>query len=957
MKGLITLDKNYLGKQRLEREWENFICGTNPSPDIRSMTHDSWQRSLEFGICPLKSKTSIKMSDDQIKEYVTYDPLYRTIKPVLARLKDKYMDTGHMIVFCNGEGEIISIDGDLSLMLKAEDMNFVSGSSWAENNAGTNAIGTAIATGSPVEVFAGEHFCYEVQKWTCSAAPIRDLVTNDILGVIDMTGLWTANDPYFLSVVTSAAQDASVLLHNQLNLERFKLVDYYQSQMISHQSKSITAVIDRNWKVIKASQSLYELGLINSNNLFVRSPSRSAPLKLGTRWEVDHLNGTWRFELTPYIYGGIPIGGIVNVFPPSQPKGQAVTLAAVDCPKNSEITSLNFKYSKNQLDNDIKEWCKGTEFYKAIFDQNYDGIFLCDLDGNFLDVNASLERMIGYTGEELENRTLSSIVLPEFLEEGVGHIRKTMQGKSQEFESAIKHKKGYQIDLIIKSSPIFIDNKIVGIYGVVRDITKNKQIEEVLQLTRQQLDLFLKNTFDSIIIIDLQLNVIKVNEAFEKVFGWTEREVIGRLLPIIPEFLVDQCFEMFKEIVESGHVFSSETVRQRKDGSLIDVFDFISPIVNAKGQVSAFVCILRDISERKKMEEALKESEKRLRTLINAMPDVILFKDGEGRWLEANDYSLKSFQFQNIPYQGKTDSELAAYNEAIKKTLEFCEESDRRAWENRRNTRAEEVLPLANGESSIFDVIKVPIFYPDGKRKGLVIIGRDITDLKRTEELLRKSEKLAVVGQLATGIAHEIRNPLTSIKGFLSLFRSSPDKKNEEFLDIMLSEINRIECITNQFMAVAKPQAISIQFQDLNDLLEQVSVVILPEATMNNIQIRIETEPDIPFVPCDVNQLKQVFINIIKNAIEAMPMGGEIFIKITKSDDHQVHIRFIDQGCGIPQERIPYLGEPFYSLKEKGTGLGLMICYKIIKEHQGRILIESEINKGTTIDIILPIPL
>lgn len=969
MNSLIALEKNTclkLEKLKLESEWEKFVSGNNTTPIIRPLMHDSWQRCLEQGVSPLQSKTSINLNEEQIKEYVSTDSLFRTLKPVLTKLKDMYMDSGHLITFCNPSGDIVYLDGDLSLMLKAEDMNFVAGSSWAENNAGTNAIGTAIATGSPIQVFAGEHFCQEVQKWTCSAAPIRDPATQKILGVIDLTGIWAVNDPYFLSVVTSAAQDVTRMLCNQLKMERFKLLEYYQRQTVSERSKSYLVVLDRGWKVIKAPPILYEQGLIDSNHFLVSTPFLSLSLTSKTHWEFEHPKGIWRFELTPYIYGGMPIGAVVHVIPVATTSFKDMSFAAkfsipgVIDGKSLILPSINNgdlipdMNDKEQVG--VKKSIKTEEFYKSLFDHNPDGIYSCDLQANLLDANPALERIAGYTVEELQRIGLSSLYLPEYLENGSKYLEKTMRGNPQDYEVAIKHKNGYRVDLKVKSFPIYIDNEIVGVYGIVKDITKNKKMEEDFQLTKQQLDLFLKNTVDSIIIFDLQRNVIKVNEAFEEVFGWTEQEVIGRKLPIVPDFLVDDCTAIFQKIFNSRHVMTFETIRQRKDGSLIDVSKFVSPIVNANGNVTAFVSILRDITEHKRMEEALKESEKRLRTLINAMPDVIVFKDGEGRWLEANDYALSYFQFENVPYRGKKDNELAVYNEICRDTLSFCEKSDQEAWENGRVTRNEEVIPQSDGKSVIFDVIKIPIFYPDGRRKGLVILGRDITELKQTEELLRKSEKLAVVGQLSAGIAHEIRNPLTSLKGFLSLLQSSIDKSNEWYLDVMVSEINRIESITNQFMAVAKPQAITIQLQDLRMLIEQVSVIVSPEATMNNIQIIIDAEADIPLIRCEVNQLKQVFINILKNAIEAMQSGGIIIVKIMKFDHNFVLIRCIDQGCGISKERIPYLGEPFYSLKEKGTGLGLMMCYKIIEEHQGKITVESELDKGTTIDVILPIP-
>lgn len=242
-----------------------------------------------------------------------------------------------------------------------------------------------------------------------------------------------------------------------------------------------------------------------------------------------------------------------------------------------------------------------------------------------------------------------------------------------------------------------------------------------------------------------------------------------------------------------------------------------------------------------------------------------------------------------------------------------------------------------------------------GEKEVAMVITRDITERLKTEELLRKSGKLDVVGQLATAIAHEIRNPLATIKGFIQLIQSMKNKENQWYIDVISSEIEQIEVITNRFMIVAKPQAVKIQLNNLSMLAEQVITLLQPKAMMNNIQIRTVLKSEIPYIPCEGNQLKQVFINILENAIEAMSTGGEILVQIDTLDSHQVSICFIDQGCGIPRERIPYLGEPFYSIKEKGVGLGLMICYEIVEAHQGKIVIESEMNKGTTVNVILPI--
>ncbi len=952
-------------KKKLKHEWEQFITGNSPSSIISPLMYESWMRCKDNGVNPYENRASINLNEEQIRDFLSSDSLFRILKPILSRLKDHFLDSRHLITYCNSSGDITYLDGDLALRLKAEDINFVIGSSWAENTSGTNAIGTALATGSPIQVFAGEHFCHELHQWTCSAAPILDPATREILGVIDMTGLWTENHPQLLSAVNSAAHDAAAILRNQLELERYKLIEYYQAQAITRRSNSYLIALDRGWNVIKASPILYEEGLINANHYLVTSPSLSLTLTSRVNWELEHQKGIWRFELHPYIYGGMSIGAIVYVFPPTIFNSYDSTFGIDNifphvkketAPLLSRTNNLELSQDLALREQDpVNPVIRDTEFYQALFEHNPDGIYSCDLQENLLTANPAFERIVGYSVEELQRLPLSTLILPEYAENRLKHLKKTKTGIMQEYEVSFKHKNGYLIDAKVKSFPLFINNEIAGIYEIIKDNTENKQIEKDLQFTKQQLELFLKNTIDSIIIFDLQGKIMKVNKAFEEIFGWTEDEVLGRKLPIVPNFLLKEFTEILPIILKNKQVMSFETICKRKDENLIDISSFYSPIINDKGKVTAIVAILRNISERKQMEKALKESEKRLRTLINAMPDTVLFKDGEGRWLVANQYVRSCFQLENVSYQGKTNSELASYNEFYRDTLTFCDKTDEEAWEKRQIFRTEEVISHPNGKSTIFDVIKVPIFHSDGSRNGLVIIGRDITEKKLTEELLRKSEKLAVVGQLSAGIAHEIRNPLTSLKGFLSLLDSTTDKKNSWYLDVMVSEVNRIESITNQFMAVAKPQAITIQSHALQDLIEEVSMIVSPEALMNNVQIIVESEADIPMITCDVNQLKQVFINILKNAIESMPNGGEINVKTMKLENNQLLIRFSDQGIGIPNERIPYLGEPFYSLKEKGTGLGLMMCYKIIKEHQGQIMIDSEIDKGTTVEVILPV--
>lgn len=240
------------------------------------------------------------------------------------------------------------------------------------------------------------------------------------------------------------------------------------------------------------------------------------------------------------------------------------------------------------------------------------------------------------------------------------------------------------------------------------------------------------------------------------------------------------------------------------------------------------------------------------------------------------------------------------------------------------------------------------------KRPAIHIMARDITERKATQQLLRNQEKLSLAGQLAAGIAHEIRNPLTSLKGFLQLIQANGSGKREYF-QIMASELNRIEGIVGEMLSLAKPATVQFKQSDLIDLLTHVVTLLETKAILNNVIIKVSYCVKRAVINCDENQLKQAFINFIKNGIEAMPDGGEFLIHVYPSHGDSYLISFIDQGCGIPESQLEKLGEPFFTTKHFGTGLGFMMSEKIIRQHQGTIQIESKVFQGTKVLVELPI--
>ena len=241
-----------------------------------------------------------------------------------------------------------------------------------------------------------------------------------------------------------------------------------------------------------------------------------------------------------------------------------------------------------------------------------------------------------------------------------------------------------------------------------------------------------------------------------------------------------------------------------------------------------------------------------------------------------------------------------------------------------------------------------------GKPYQYVAIRNDITERKKTEEVLHRQDKLAAVGQLAAGVAHEIRNPLTSMKGyaeFLTLDEKDPERL--EFMNIILDEIERVNMIVEDFMVLAKPKAVELEEKNVVPVIKDVVSLLEFEARKKKVRLSFDCNHEIIQIECDENRLKQVFLNFIKNGMEAMPNGGELHVK-TMIHDNNVQISIQDTGVGISKEKLKKLGEPFYTTKKNGNGLGLMVSFKIIESHNGKVFVESEPNKGTTFNILLP---
>jgi|GEM_PF-981738 len=383
---------------------------------------------------------------------------------------------------------------------------------------------------------------------------------------------------------------------------------------------------------------------------------------------------------------------------------------------------------------------KKEKFLQSIIDGIQDPMHVIDRDYKVLLTNKKLLEMKNVNQEDIRgefcyeayqgiNKHCEQCAAKEVFETGKPHsLIKTLplpDGSYSYFE--------------VFAFPLFEENgDVTQVIEITRDITSREiAVQNMLKMTR-----IVEQSAEAVAITDIEGNIEYVNSAFEKITGYSldeAKEIKPRLLKSgehTPEF--------YKEIwdtITKGNIWRGPFKNKNNKGRIYYEDAVIFPIKDESGKIINYAKIARDITELKKAENSLREQEELLRTLINSTPDIICFKDGQGRWLEANDADLKLFQLDNVDYRGKKDSELAKYSDFYYEAFMTCEASDEIAWQKGEISRGVEIIPKPDGSENVYEVIKAPLFESDGSRKGLIVFGRDITEMKKAEKALKQSEE------------------------------------------------------------------------------------------------------------------------------------------------------------------------------------------------------------------------
>ncbi len=423
---------------------------------------------------------------------------------------------------------------------------------------------------------------------------------------------------------------------------------------------------------------------------------------------------------------------------------------------------------------------------------------------------------------------------------------------------------------------------------------------------------------------------------------------------------------------EPGHYEQRFLLPDGSTGYYISTFQ---GIYDDKGELTAIEGVIQDISERKRSEQALKESQTLLRTLIRTIPDLVWLKDRQGRFLACNYQFERLFAAREEDIIGKTDYDFVSVELA-----DFFRHNDQKAIDaGKPVTNEEEVVFADNGQHRILETIKTPMFGSDGQLIGVLGIGRDITERKRAEgeheklqRQLIQANKMESIGRLAGGVAHDFNNMLSVILGYAEMAMKQLDAAQPMYDDLqeIRKAAERSADITRQLLAFARRQTVLPRRIDLNSSLEGM-LKMLQRLIGENIELVWRPGPDLAPVLIDPSQVDQMLANLCVNARDAIaPATGRVTIEtsMTRLDDPYcaghpgcspgwyVLLTVSDNGCGMDRDTLAYIFEPFFTTKklDKGTGLGLATVYGIVRQNAGFINVYSEPGLGTTFRIYLP---
>jgi PAS domain S-box-containing protein len=609
---------------------------------------------------------------------------------------------------------------------------------------------------------------------------------------------------------------------------------------------------------------------------------------------------------------------------------------------------------------------KSEERVRLAFTNAAVGKGIVALDRRILQVNPSACRMFGYTEAELLARTTREITHPDDLAKSDALVRRLLDGSedSGSLEKRFIRKDGRTV-WVFGTTTVVRDPDGKPLYFIIeaQDITERKRAEEALKESEERFRNLCTQAPVMLIAFDPGGRVRDVSDYWLQTMGYERREILGadggRL--ITPESRVRLRTAIEENRRRKASVIKNLPIRSvRKDGSTVDLLTTSVAQVSDTGEHKGAICVSINLTDLQRAEEALHESAERYRALVEHSPDAIMVLDAEkGLFADANAHAEKLF--------GYSREQLLTMG-----PVHFCRQHQTSGCPS-YDVAADETRKVLEGGTSAFEFTHVDAAgreivcqtrlsrLPAAGRKLIRVTITDITELKQLQEKIRHAEKMAAIGLMAAGVAHEIGNPLMALSmAAQSLERKASDDYTQAKLALVREHIERISRIVRQMSDLARPRGRDKARCDLNQVVRRAVEIVRYDSRSKNSEIRYDLAESLPSVEAVEDELMQVCINLALNAFDAMgaiPADRPRLLTIrSEATASSVRVSFHDTGPGVPREVRSKLFQPFFTTKQagKGTGLGLSLSYRILEEHQGTLRLDDDARHGACFVFELP---
>jgi len=565
-------------------------------------------------------------------------------------------------------------------------------------------------------------------------------------------------------------------------------------------------------------------------------------------------------------------------------------------------------------------------------------------DGTFIEVNESFLRDKGYTREEVIGRSSMELGIWKD-EEHRNQVLQMLQeqGRVHNEPTQFRTKSGEIRTGFFSAELVSLGNEPCMII-LTTDTTQLKQAEEQLRL----LSSVTRQVSDSIIFTDPDSKITYMNQAAQDLFGYTIEEVLGKGLGIFNDKPVSKkARQKILRTLASRKVWSTTATKQCKDGRTIICDCRLTPLFDEKGEICSYIDVQRDITKQKEVEGKLQVHKQLIERILATMPEGVLVIDSNDRILLANE------AFYKISHTGKEAIANKLLNEIIPVNQLFNLYKAVKQG-NKENNTLEFRYQVKDLEKRIACVITKM----DGGRTLLTFT--DVSQEREEEEKLYLTDRLASIGEMAAGLAHELNNPLTGVLALSQLLMDSDlSEEHKEDLQCVYSEAKRAASIVKNVLLFARNNNYENGQASTNEVIRDVLRLREYEEKVSNITAATKLQENLPDIPIDKFQLQQVFLNLILNAEAAIKEAnrpGKLSVTTERVNNH-INIHFKDNGRGIKKHLLSRIFDPFFTTKDigKGTGLGLSICYGIVVKHGGKISVKTRVNQGTTFSIRMPV--